>query len=70
MLAPLTDFSFGPYGHVFEVKGKILNEVPESARKTLPERESGRKIRSELDKLLQAVSEAGNTIICQRLGWH
>ena len=45
----------------------MLNEAPESARKTLRERESGRKIRSELDEFLQV--EAGNTIVRWRLGW-
>ena len=48
----------------------MLNEAPESAFKTLCERESGRKIRSEFDKLLQAVAEAGNTIVHWCLGWH
>ena len=41
----------------------MLNEAPQSARKTLCERESGRKIRSKFEEFLQVGPEAGNTIV-------
>ena len=66
MLAPLTDLSFGPEGHEFDVCGRILNEAPESARKFFPERLSGKKIRFELAATLQAVADAGKTTIVGR----
>ena len=65
-LAPLalTDFYFGPEGQFADFCGKILDQVPESARKFTPVSLSGRKIRFQLAAVLQAVAD-GNKMTYQ-----